>query len=40
MKIMLDIDTDQAFNYESGKSEIYTFKDYKLMIANETEEIH
>ena len=39
-KILLDIDRDESFNYETGKSEKYTFKDYKEIVQNEVSEVH
>lgn len=34
-KLKLDIDRDEAFDYDSGKSKIYTHKDYLSMIDTE-----
>ena len=39
-KILLEIDKDESFNYESGKSDKYTFTDYKKIVKTEATEIH
>lgn len=39
-KILLEIDKDEAFNYESGKSEKYSFADYRKIVKTESSEIH
>ena len=37
---MLDVDSDEAFDYNSGKSNKYTIDDYIKMIEREIEEVH
>jgi len=39
-KILLEIDRDESFNYESGKSEKFTFTDYRNIVKTEANEIH
>ena len=35
VKFILDIDSEDAFNYDTGKSEKYSFRDYQNMIKIE-----
>ena len=37
MKLKLDVDSDEAFDYSSGKSTMYATKDYLKMIDAEVE---
>ena len=39
-KIKLEVDNDDAFDYEDGKSYKFTRKDYILLLLSESEEIH
>lgn len=39
-KVMLDVDNDDAFDYNSGKSNKYAMEDYIKMIEREIEEVH
>ena len=38
-KIKLDIDSDGAFDYETGQSVIFSVKDLKMKIQKEVEEV-
>jgi hypothetical protein len=35
LKLMLDIDKDEAFDYEKGISEVYKLSDFQNIIAQE-----
>ena len=39
-KIKLEVDSDDAFDYEEGKSSKFTRKDYILLLLSESEEMH
>lgn len=39
-KIYLEVDNDKAFDYETGKSDIYILEDYRAIIQKEASEIH
>jgi hypothetical protein len=37
---MLNVDSDGVFDYNTGKSSLYTIQDYLKMIESEIEEVH
>ena len=39
-KITLEIDSDEAFDYEKGVSPLFKIKDYQRMIEKEAQEVH
>ena len=39
-KIKLDVDADEAFDYENSKSMKYSIKDYISIIRKTSDEIH
>jgi len=39
-KLILDVDTEDAFDYTIGKSTKYVIEDYVKMIEKEIEEVH
>ena len=39
-KITLEIDSDEAFDYEKGSSPLFKLKDYQKIIEQEAQEVH
>ena len=39
-KIFLEIDSDKAYDYETGHSNIYKFKDYRKIVEAEAKAVH
>lgn len=39
-KITLEIDSDEAFDYEKGNSPLFKLKDYQKIIEKEAQEVH
>ena len=39
-KLMFQCDVDESFDYDTGKTLLFSIDDYKLMIKNQVLEVH